>query len=717
MHPFLSTGHFRRTRERSSHVLTSASQATPWKRALFVAAVLAGVLPGSALGAGLVQQRDLQPQASTRLLQTRSFELVGLHWRGAGRVEYRTRSVAGRWSRWRLSADEDALPNRGSREARRMRGWRVGEPQWTGASDAIQYRRVGRVSRVRAFFVRSPQLPVGGRRPEIAGAPPIITRADWHADESIRRAPPYYADGIHLAIVHHTAGSNSYSKAQSASIVRSIELYHVQGNGWNDIGYNFLVDKYGQVFEGRYGGITRPVIGAHAQGFNSGSFGVAVIGDYGSASISPAARAALVSLIAWRLDLAHVDPLSKVGRVSAGNPRYPAGTVVTLNAISGHRDVYPTSCPGAGLYAQLPSIRTEVAQTGLPKLYAPAVVGTIGGPVRFTARLSSAVTWTVTVRDDAGTTVASGTGTGAKVDWTWDATSAAAQHYTWAIIAPHMRAAAGSLGSAPAPLAVQQLKVAPGVVTPNGDGRGDDAKTTYRLTTAATVTAEVEDLLGNSMATVFVGPRPAGAQDLTWSPDALPDGRYRLVLTAVAGTKQVQSSTTFWVDRTLAATRTALNAFSPNGDGRLDTDRLSFTLVNPAHVSVRVLRGTTPVATLLDSALAAGAQQLTWDGGGVPDGSYTLSVAATDSLLTVSQTVLVVVDRKAPVVRVVSLGAAVVRVSEPGTLVVAVNGRWRKLRVRKAGLLRIPHRGLVRALTAYALDAAGNKSRVVTARR
>ena len=114
-----------------------------------------------------------------------------------------------------------------------------------------------------------------------------------------------------------------------------------------------------------------------------------MIGDYGSTSISPAARAALVSLIAWRLDLAHVDPLSKVVRVSAGNPRYAAGTAVTLNAISGHRDVYPTSCPGASLYAQLPSLRTEVSQTGLPKLYSPAVVGTLGGPVRFTARLSS----------------------------------------------------------------------------------------------------------------------------------------------------------------------------------------------------------------------------------------------------------------------------------------------------------------------------------------
>ena len=686
------------------------------KRAVFVAAVLAAVLPGSALGAGLVQQRELQPQASARVLETRSFELVGLHWRGSGRVEYRTRSLAGRWSRWLLSTDDDALPDRG-REARALRGWRIGEPQWTAASDAIQYRTRGRVSRVRAFFVHSPQLPIGGKRPEIAGAPPIITRADWHADEAIRRAPPYYADGTHLAIVHHTAGSNSYSKAQSASIVRSIELYHVQGNGWNDIGYNFLVDKYGQVFEGRYGGIARPVVGAHAQGFNSGSVGVAVIGDYGSTSISPAARAALVSLIAWRLDLAHVDPLSRVGRVSAGNPRYPAGTVVTLNAISGHRDVYPTSCPGASLYAQLPAIRAEVARTGLPKVYGPAVVGTLGGPVRFTARLSSSTTWTVTVRDDAGTTVASGTGTGAKVDWTWDATTASAQHYTWAITAPQMRAATGSIGTTPAPLAVQQLKVTPGVVTPNGDGRGDDAKTTYRLTAGATVTAEVEDLLGNSMATVFVGARPAGVQDLTWSPDALPEGRYRLVLTAVAGTKQVQSSTTFWVDRTLAATKVALQAFSPNGDGRLDTDGVSFTLVNPAHVTVRVLRGSRVVATLLDDALGAGPQRLTWDGRGIPDGRYTLSVSATDSLLTVSQALPVVVDRRAPALRLVSLTSAVLRVSEPGTLVAAVNGRWLRLRVREAGLVRVPHHGPVKGLTAYALDPAGNKSRVLSARR
>src|SRR4051812_18877351 len=424
---------------------------------LIAAAVLAVAFPGSAFAAGLVQQRDLQPQASLRTAVTRNFQLVGLHWRGTGVVRYRTRNLAGRWSPGLTSSDEDALPDRGSREWRAMRGWRMGEPQWTGASNAIQYRSLGRVLRVRAFLVHSPRLRVGGKRPELAGAPPIITRADWHADESIRRAGPYYADGGHLAIVHHTAGSNSYSKAQSASIVRAIELYHVQGNGWNDIGYNFLIDKYGQIFEGRYGGITRPVVGAHAQGFNTGSIGISVIGDYSSTSISPAARAALVSLIAWRLDLAHVDPLSKVVRVSSGNPRYPTGTALTLNAISAHRDVYPTSCPGASLYAQLPSLRTEVSKTGLPKLYAPAVVGAPGGPIRFTARLSSPVAWTVTVRDEAGATVASGTGTGTKVDWTWDASAATLQHYAWSITAKQMRPATGSIGSAPVPLALQKL--------------------------------------------------------------------------------------------------------------------------------------------------------------------------------------------------------------------------------------------------------------------
>jgi flagellar hook assembly protein FlgD len=677
-------------------------------RKLLVAAVLALAFPGSSLASGLVQQRDLQPQAGQRVLSPGRFHLVGIHWRGPGSVEFRTRDLAGRWSPWRESSDEDTPPDH---------GWRIGEPVWVGASTAFRYRVAGRVTRVRAYFIRSPQFASPLKHAQIAGAPPIITRAGWHADESIRRGAPFYADGVHLAFVHHTVSSNSYTKAQSASIVRGIELYHVKSNGWNDIGYNFLVDKYGQVFEGRYGGATKPVVGAHSLGFNTGSVGIAVIGDYGSTSITPAARAALISLLAWRLDLAHVDPLSKVVRVSAGNPKYPAGRAVTLNAISGHRDVYPTSCPGARLYALLPSIRAAVAKTGLPKLYSPVVTGALGGPIRFTARLSASATWTVTVRDAAGATVASGTGTGTRVDWTWDASTAPTARYTWAIAAPQTRPATGAIGNAPGPLSLQKLRMVPSVVTPNGDGRGDQAKIEYRLSAAARVTATVQDVLGNTVATVSNGARKAGTQKLTWDPAAVKDGWYRLLVVATAGSKQVQTSTRFWVDRTLAATAASAPAFSPNGDGRQDDTTIGFQLQGPAHVEVRLLRRSTIVATLLEQDLQAGPQRLKWDGGGLPDGKYVVSVTAADALLEVTQRVLVQIDRAAPTLRLLSLAPITLRVSEPGTLVIAVNGRWRKLAVKRAGRLKIGHRGTVRGVTAYLIDRAGNRSKAVSARR
>jgi hypothetical protein len=411
---------------------------------LVLAAVLALAAPGAAAGAGLsLVSWDVRGAVPARVDR---FDLVGLHWRGSGSVLFRTRSPAGRWSPWRSAAPgEDDLPDRGTEGG--VSGWRLGSPFWVGGADVLQVRKAGRVGRVRAFFVRSPGRSRPALQPLMTETPTIVTRAEWGANEAIRRAPPRYADGVHLAIVHHTAGSNSYSSSQSASIVRAIELYHVEANGWNDIGYNFLVDKYGQIFEGRYGGMTRAVIGAHAQGFNVGSVGIALLGNYNGGRPTAAARAALVSLLAWRLDLAHVDPLSKVVRVSDGNPRYPAGRRVTLNAISGHRDTGPTSCPGTNLYAQLPAIRNQVAETGRPKLYGPKVTGALGGQVRFTARLSSEATWTVTVKDEKGAVVAGGSGTGTSVEWTWDATSAPTdQQYSWTIAAPDMRSAAGTIG-------------------------------------------------------------------------------------------------------------------------------------------------------------------------------------------------------------------------------------------------------------------------------
>jgi uncharacterized protein with LGFP repeats len=224
--------------------------------------------------------------------------------------------------------------------------WRKGNAVWTGAADAIQIRRVGRVDRVREFLLWSPPVPSSERRLQLAGAPKIITRGGWQADESIRRAPPRYAPALKLTVVHHTATTNGYSCARSASIVRGIEVYHVKGNGWDDIGYNFLVDACGQVFEGRYGGVTKNVVGAHSGGFNRGTMGVSLIGTYQRAVPTQAEQDALVKLLAWRLDLAHIDPLSYADYVSGGNGKFAAGRIVHLRVGLGASRHLPHRVPG-----------------------------------------------------------------------------------------------------------------------------------------------------------------------------------------------------------------------------------------------------------------------------------------------------------------------------------------------------------------------------------
>ena len=481
------------------------------------------------------------------------FNLVGLHWRGSGRVAFRTRSLEGAWSAWRDAAPEDEdRPDAGSRE-RSVRGWRIGNPHWTGASNAIQYRPRGSVRRLRAHFVWSPTEALPPRTLSLAGSPPIIPRLAWGANERIRRAKPEYAPQVRYAVVHHTAGSNDYSPAQSLAIVRAIQLYHVRGNGWDDIGYNLLVDRYGQVFEGRYGGIERAVIGAHALGFNKGSTGVAVLGSYGGGGISAAARRALVQTLAWRLDVAHVDPLTAFPVLSGGNSRFPKGSPVLLRAIVGHRDTGFTSCPGGVLYAQLFSIAAEVGATGNPKLYAPVVQGTIGGPIRFTAQLSTVLPWTVAVSDAQGRVVASGAGTGPAVDWTWDAVAAPPGTYGYVISAgADVRPAVGTFGSAAAPLTLTRVQALPAVVTPNGDGRDDSTTISYRLNGPAYVTATLLDERGALLATLFGEAKTAGPQSFSFTPDAsVPDGRYRIMLRAAgAGGRLVTATVSFTVVRT-----------------------------------------------------------------------------------------------------------------------------------------------------------------------
>lgn len=205
------------------------------------------------------------------------------------------------------------------------------------------------------------------------GGPHVITRSQWGADESIRCEEPTYDDQLGGLTVHHTAGRNDYTPAESAGIVRAIYTYHAQTLGWCDIGYNALVDKYGQIFEGRFGGLDRPVQGAHAGGFNENTSGVALMGNYESEQPSDEAINAIGRFIGWRSKIAGLDPKGHTTMYSEGTEftPYAQGEAVQLPVVFAHRDVGNTSCPGDSAYADMDRIRDIAAGISAPSGTAP----------------------------------------------------------------------------------------------------------------------------------------------------------------------------------------------------------------------------------------------------------------------------------------------------------------------------------------------------------
>ena len=642
-------------------------------RVFILLLLLAGTGPSTALAGVTLVTRDVPLGTASRDPAARAsagaptrFNLVGIHWRGPGTVEFRTAGRTGEWSPWRRARpEEEDRPDPGSEEVAHRTGWKLGNPWWTGPARRIQYRTSGRVTRLRVHFLWSGEKEEGAPRTAAsAPAPAIIPRRAWGANESIVRASPSYADRLAFAVVHHTAGANPATAAESAAIVRGIQAYHVRSNGWNDIGYNFLVDRFGQVFEGRGGGIARNVIGAHAMGFNTGSVGVAVIGTYSSRRISSRAKRALVSLLAWRLDVGHVDPLARVRRVSFGSPRFAAGETVTLNAIGGHRDTGLTSCPGALLYGQLGTIRNAVALRGLPKLYDPVVSGRLGGLVRFGARLSASRDWSVVVANGAGDEVARGTGTGTRVAWTWNSASAPPGSYSYAIRAGSgVRPASGAVGTL-VPLELERVAASPSIVTPNGDGVRDTTTLRFSLSVPAYVRVTLRDEAGTTTATI-VRRRwfNAGPALVSWAAtraDGTPisDGRYAVVIEARRGSEELRVTRRLTVDRTLGSLSARPREFSPNGDGARDRARLAWSLARDAYVRVRVHRGRATVATLVARTLAAGPAEVTWDGtaagAGLPDGTYRIVVSATTEFGTRRLARALVVDTAPPTLSAIS---------------------------------------------------------------
>jgi hypothetical protein len=310
-------------------------------------------------------------------------EMVGVSWAGGQAATFSVRGLqqSGAWTDWmQLDASLGDQPDKGPSSPGPAPVRTTAGPAWVADDVRVFEVRLdsGAPTNVKlhALDVKSPtSTSTGfalGPSPAAAetGAPFIASRAMWGADESFRNmypncTTPDYASSVDFAVIHHTVNSNNYGPGDAPALIRGIYYFHTHDNGWCDIGYNFLIDRFGQIWEGRYGGGHMPVIASHAGGFNAGSTGISMLGNYDVASVPVAAYLSLVDLIAWKFKYHGVDPNGFVTRTVAESDcncqRWPPGTVVTIPTIVGHTDVDGTSCPGRFLYPLIPQIRRDVA--------------------------------------------------------------------------------------------------------------------------------------------------------------------------------------------------------------------------------------------------------------------------------------------------------------------------------------------------------------------
>jgi peptidoglycan hydrolase-like protein with peptidoglycan-binding domain len=291
--------------------------------------------------------------------------VVGVTWpKGAATAgdQYQIRTLTGStWSQWQsLKGEQADGPDAAEAASAKATSGDVGTSPYivTGASK-YQVRSLSTDASVPSTAkvqVVDPgtssadtiQQPPGAAA-AAAARPTIRSRASWGANERMRRKAPSYGRVL-LGFVHHTDSSNSYSASSVPAMIRGMYAYHVRSLGWNDIGYNFLVDRFGRTWEGRYGGVTNAVVGAQTMNYNAVSTGVSAIGNFQNSAVPPAMTAAFKRILAWKLSLHRVPT---TGRVMVNGKSF--------QRISGHRDGFPTACPGRYLYAKLPTIRAGAA--------------------------------------------------------------------------------------------------------------------------------------------------------------------------------------------------------------------------------------------------------------------------------------------------------------------------------------------------------------------
>jgi putative cell wall-binding protein len=296
------------------------------------------------------------------------FQTVGATWPAAisadvPELQFRARGVDGTWSPWTHLEPNPDGPDSGSA---------IGGTQaaYVGQSDAVQLATVDSTQEVpdgvelklvSSDQVTSSEAQTAGTMAaaERVDAPTVVTREEWGAAPQCadpEGGPTWFAapGGLKGAVVHHTVNSNNYdTPAEAMQAIRNDQEYHQEGRGWCDIGYNFLVDKWGNIYEGADRSIEQPIIGAHAAGTNTGTVGVSMIGTFSDVAPPAAMLSGVSQIAAFRLAHYGIDPSTSATFTTS------TGARKTLPRIFGHRDVGATECPGNLGYPQLGTIRAE----------------------------------------------------------------------------------------------------------------------------------------------------------------------------------------------------------------------------------------------------------------------------------------------------------------------------------------------------------------------
>lgn len=489
------------------------------------------------------------------------FSLVGVAWTGAidptTKFGVRVRE-AGVWSEWNElhwsnehGADADSIEAKAARQGT--------DPLLTAPANGVALRVTNRSGTVPASLALSlinsnltPQdrslissrsitstVPATVTSPQgaVVVRPNLITRAQWGANEKWRNQDPGMGTKIIAGFLHHTASSNNYSADQGPAQMRNLYSYYTRTLHYKDLAYSFLIDKYGNVYEGRSGcprvvktscdGPSRPAIGAHTAGMNVNTFAISAIGNFQEAS--PGAEAlqkmdeAIAGLMAWKIAPYGLSPKAVANIPVGSDPhhlsRYREGDIAHVLTISGHRDVGQTVCPGQYLYPELPAIRDRIEELLVPVVAIPTITPSVIGneatsPIAISAVIVRGATWSIDVLNDVDNSVvghAEGT-----------ATSTGEVTYSW----PHVDANAELLPVGKYTVRVKQIVQVRAASTPTPTGTPTPTSTrtpTPSPTVAAPIVTQKESEVVIATAPAFTATavwkyRSKTRAWLTWKP-------------------------------------------------------------------------------------------------------------------------------------------------------------------------------------------------------